>query len=118
MTRNPLPTATATTIRFLTSLLHAIPCYTHRNSKPSTHPHLRCTAAARWRREVRSGGVAGEGVEGGPGGLLAGPDRPQPRRVLLRPRRVPRPVRGQRRRRGRAGGGREARAGAGDVPGL
>src|SRR5918995_1780620 len=22
------------------------PCYTHRNSKPSTHPHLRCTAAA------------------------------------------------------------------------
>src|SRR5215217_9465717 len=49
------------------------------NSKSSTHPHLRCTAAARWRREVRSGGVAGEGVEGGPGGLLAGPDRPQPR---------------------------------------
>jgi conjugative relaxase-like TrwC/TraI family protein len=57
MTRNPLPTATATTIRFPTSLLYATPCYTHRNSKPSTHPHLRCTAA-RWRGREGLGRVA------------------------------------------------------------
>src|SRR5215218_6128666 len=57
MTRNPLPTATATTIRFLTSLLHAASCYPQRNSKPSTHPHLRCTAAAQEAAEG-SGPVA------------------------------------------------------------
>src|SRR6266508_4202112 len=65
----------------------------HQTLIRSTHPHLRCTVA-RWRgREGRPGGAAGEGVEGGSGGLLAGPDRPQPRRVFLRPRRVTGPVR-------------------------
>src|SRR5215213_794129 len=64
--------------------------------------------------KVGPGGVAGEGAQGGPGGLLAGPDRPRPRRVLLRPRRVSRPVRRQRRRPGRH---RLPGAGAGHVPG-
>jgi hypothetical protein len=36
--------------------------------------------------KVGPDGVAGEGAESGPGELLAGPDRPQPRRVLLWPR--------------------------------
>src|SRR4029453_728134 len=56
MTRNPLPTATAATNHFPASLLHTTPCYTHRNSKPSTHPHLRCTAAV--LAAGRLGGVA------------------------------------------------------------
>src|SRR5919106_1050271 len=57
-----------------------------------------------WRQKgFGPGGVAGEGAQGGPGGLLAGPDRPQPRGVLLRPRRVTRSVRGQRRRHRRPG---------------
>jgi len=68
-------------------------------------------------REGRAGGAAGEGAEGGPGGLLAGLDRPQPRRVLLRLRRVTRPVRRHRRHRGRPRRDRFSRAGACHVPG-
>jgi hypothetical protein len=90
----------------------------HSPSIPS-HLHIRiCDARLppRGRREGRAGGAAGQGAEGGPGGLLAGPDCPQPRRVLLRPRRVTRPLRRLGSCSERPGRDREPGAGAGDVP--
>src|SRR5215218_8377496 len=69
-----------------TRICHSPSCYPRRNS---SRLHIRiCDARLPpdGGGKVGPGGVAGEGAEGGPGELLVGPDRPQPRGVFLRPR--------------------------------
>jgi hypothetical protein len=44
---------------------HTPSCYTHPQFQRSTHPHLRCTAAASRRWEGRAGGAAGEALKAG-----------------------------------------------------
>src|SRR6266536_4508112 len=74
-------------------------CPVHYSSGPfssTTQPHLRCRPRTRGGGRTRRG-AAGEGAQGWPGDVLAGPDRQEPRRVFLRQRGVSGPVR----RRGR-----------------